>query len=255
MDRDVPGPAPAVATAPTSIVLDGVSVSYEVYADAEMSVRQMFAQRFSARRRTKVDALVDVSLVTRRGDSVGVIGSNGSGKSTLLATVAGLLPATSGSVLVSSQPSLLGVNAALKPALSGRRNILVGGLAMGLDISEIHAATDAILDFTELGDALDRPLRTYSSGMRQRLAFALATIKTPEILLIDEALAVGDRSFRERSLARLRELQAAAGTIMMVTHNLAEIRSTCNRAIWIDQGRVRRDGPVGEVLDEYERDT
>ena len=155
---------------------------------------------------------------------------------------------------VRAQPTLLGVNAALKPELSGHRNIVVGGLAMGLKLTEVRAHMDDIAEFTELGEALDRPLRTYSSGMRARLAFSIATIHTPEILLIDEALAVGDKKFRAKSLARVREMQAEAGTIVMVTHNLDEVRKTCTRAVWLDQGILRMHGEVEPVLEAYESD-
>lgn len=236
----------------STVLVRDLHVRYKVYADRHLTLRRLVSQRFSGREATHVHALRGVSFDIRRGEAVGIVGSNGSGKSTILAAIAGLLPPTSGVVLVRSQPLLLGVNAALKPELSGRRNIVIGSLAMGLAMNEVRAELDQVADYTELGDALDRPLRTYSSGMRARLAFAIATLRTPEILLIDEALAVGDRSFRAKSLERVREMQQEAGTILMVTHNLNEIRSTCSRAIWIDQGEVRHDGDVEDVLDAYE---
>ena len=120
-------------------------------------------------------------------------------------------------------------------------------------MSEINSYKTQIQELTELGEALDRPMRTYSSGMRSRLAFSIATIKTPEILLIDEALAVGDAEFRKKSLNRIREMQNDAKTIIMVTHNLSEIRKTCSRAIWIEKGLLKMDGEVKEVLDLYEQ--
>ena len=203
--------------------------------------------------RDRVHALKGISNIIREGEIVGIVGSNGSGKSTLLSVIAGLIPPTEGSILVASQPALLGVNAALKPELSGHRNIEIGALAMGLKMNEISEELERIKDFTELGEALSRPMRTYSSGMRSRLAFSIATVKTPEILLIDEALAVGDKKFREKSLSRIREMQEEAGTIVMVSHNLGEIRKTCSRALWIDNGVLREDGEVSEVLSAYEK--
>lgn len=244
---------PPPGTAPVTVAVDGLHVKYKVYADRHLTLRRLVAQRFGGRDATIVHAVRGVSIVVHEGEAVGIVGANGSGKSTLLAAVAGLLPPSEGRVLVSSQPTLLGVNAALKPELSGRRNIVIGALAMGLTMTEVDAELEAVTEYTELDDsALNRPLRTYSSGMRARLAFAVATLRTPDILLIDEALAVGDRYFRAKSLERIREMQADAGTILMVTHNLNEIRSTCSRAIWIDQGEVHADGPVEDVLAAYE---
>ncbi len=238
--------------APVAIHLDDVHIEYKVFADSRLTLRRLVSQRFSGRESTTVHAVKGVSNTIYEGEIVGIVGSNGSGKSTLLSAIAGLLPATSGAIRVRSQPTLLGVNAALKPELSGHRNIVVGGLAMGLKMAEVRSHMDAIAEFTELGEALNRPLRTYSSGMRARLAFSIATIVTPEILLIDEALAVGDKKFRAKSLARVREMQADAGTILMVTHNLDEVRKTCNRALWLDQGVLQMDGEVDEVLEAYE---
>ena len=238
--------------APVSIEISDLVVDYRVFADTGMTLRRMVSQRFSGRESTVVHAIRGLSNTVREGEVLGIIGSNGSGKSTLLSTIAGLLPPTSGTVGVSSQPALLGVSAVLKPDLSGNRNIVVGGLAMGLSMAEVRESMDAVAEFTGLGDALARPLRTYSSGMRARLAFSIATIRTPEILLIDEALAVGDRDFREKSLARVREMQQEAGTIVMVTHNLDEIRTSCTRVLWLDQGQVRADGPVDDVIAAYE---
>lgn len=239
--------------APLTVVVRDLHVRYQVYADRQLTLRRLVSQRFSGRESTEVHAVRGVTFDVHEGEAVGIVGSNGSGKSTLLAAIAGLLPPSSGEVLVRSQPSLLGINAALKPDLSGRRNIVIGSLAMGLPMDEVRTELERVAEYTELGDALDRPLRTYSSGMRSRLAFAIATIRTPDILLIDEALAVGDQHFRAKSLARVREMQAEAGTILMVTHNLNEIRSTCSRVIWLDRGELRADGDVAEVLAAYEQ--
>ena len=153
--------------------------------------------------------------------------------------------------MVSAQPQLLGVNAVLKPNLSGYRNAVLGGLAMGMTRGEIEAGLDEIESFAGLGTAMERPLKTFSSGMRARLAFSVATLRTPEILLIDEALAVGDQEFRRRSLEKIRQIRDEAGTVLMVTHNLKEIRKTCNRAVWLDRGIVVMDGPTNEVLASY----
>ena len=235
-----------------AISVRDLHVRFKVYADRSFTMRRMFTGGFKGRVADEVHAVRGVSFDVHVGEVVGVLGSNGSGKSTLLGAIAGLLPPTQGSVMVRHQAVLLGVNAALKKDLSGNRNIYLGCLAMGMAMSEIRDRIDEVAEFTELGKALQRPLRTYSSGMRARLAFAIATLQQPEILLIDEALAVGDRSFRKKSLDRVREIQANTGTIIMVTHNLNEIRSTCTRALWIDEGELRMDGAVDEVVELYE---
>ena len=199
----------------------------------------------------EVHAVDGVSVDIEIGEFVGVVGSNGSGKSTLLRSIAGIQPLASGHVLVRGEARLLGVGAALKPMLTGRRNVILGGLAMGLTRSEIDARIDAVVAFAGLEHAINRPLNTYSSGMRSRLAFSIATLRVPDVLLIDEALAVGDKAFRAKSLERLETLREASGTVLMVTHNLNEIRQSCSRAIWIDGGRLVADGDPGEVLDAY----
>lgn len=242
----------ATGERPLAISVRDLHVRFRVFSEQTYSMRRLVTRGFKTRSAEEVHAIRGLSLDIGVGEVVGVLGSNGSGKSTLLGAMAGLLEPTEGSVLVRSQPVLLGVNAALKKDLSGHRNIYLGCLAMGMSMSEIRERIDEVAEFTELGSALYRPMRTYSSGMRARLAFAIATLQRPDILLIDEALAVGDRHFRGKSLERVRELQSDASTIVMVTHNLGEIRSTCSRAVWIDGGALRMDGAVDEVIDEYE---
>ena len=243
---------PDTERAPRAIEITDLNVAFKVRAQRQQSLQHLVASGLRSRSTTEVRSLRGISLSIGLGEVVGLVGRNGAGKSTLLAAIAGLLPPSSGSVYVSSQPTLLGVGAALMPRLSGQRNITIGALAMGLQISEVDAVHAFVEEFTELGDALERPLNTYSSGMRARLAFALATYQMPQIMLIDEALAVGDRSFKAKSLARVRELQEHAGTIVMATHNLREIRQTCSRVVWLDGGKVVMDGPVKPVLRAYD---
>lgn len=242
---------PSSAGAQPTVVVSDLHLTFEVFAEGVQTVRQIFATGKLRRPCAKVEALRGVSLEIQRGEIVGIVGSNGSGKSTLVGAIAGLRPPTSGEVLVSAQPTLLAVGSALRPELSGRRNIVVGALAMGLRLEEIKSDLEKVIEFTDLGDAIDRPMRTYSSGMRARLAFSVATMRTPEILLMDEALAVGDLKFRRRSLDRVRELQANAGTVVVVSHNLEEIRN-CSRAIWLHNGLIEADGDVETVLAAYE---
>jgi len=159
---------------------------------------------------------------------------------------------TSGVLRVRSLPTFLGVKAALRPRMTGRANIRIGLLAQGLRRHEVEARLDDVVEFTDLGPSIDLPMETYSSGMRARLHFAIATALTPEILLVDEALAVGDRAFREKSARRLEEHRSAAGTVLLVSHNLSEIRRSCDRVVWLEQGRIVLDGPTDEVLGAYE---
>ncbi|MGW0103201.1 ATP-binding cassette domain-containing protein, partial [Nocardia sp. NPDC003354] len=192
------------------------------------------------------------------GERVAVLGSNGSGKSTLLRAIAGLLPAERGKVYTDGQPSLLGVNAALMNDLTGERNVILGGLAMGMSREQIKERYQEIVDFSginEKGDFITLPMRTYSSGMAARLRFSIAAAKDHDVLLVDEALATGDRSFQTRSEERIRELKKKAGTIFLVSHNNKSIRDTCNRVLWLERGELRMDGPTDEVLKEYEKFT
>lgn len=201
---------------------------------------------------TEIHAVKGVSFVARRGDAIGLIGHNGSGKSTLLRAIAGLLPAESGAVYSAGQPSLLGVHAVLMNDLTGDANVRLGGLAMGLTPDEVAERYDEVADFAGLGRAMSLPMRTYSSGMSARLRFAIASVKTHEVLLIDEALATGDKAFRKRSENRINEMRQKAGTVFLVSHSLGPVRNTCNRVIWLDGGRIKMDGPTAEVLEAYQ---
>ncbi|WP_197536885.1 ABC transporter ATP-binding protein [Ilumatobacter coccineus] len=232
--------------------VDSADVKYRVYEERNYSMRDMVSSGFRRRHSTIVHAVQDVSFDVHIGEAVGIVGSNGSGKSTLLRAVAGLQALESGSIKIRGEAQLLSVSGALKPSLSGYRNVLLGGLAMGLDKSEIEAQMDDIIEFSGLGEAMGRPMKTYSSGMRARLSFSIATLRVPDILLIDEALAVGDKEFRSKSLERVNEIRDQAGTILMVTHNLNEIRDSCTRAIWLEKGVLMADGDVADVLAQYE---
>lgn len=234
-----------------TVVLDDLHVTYRVYEDRRPRLREVVAKRGRRPSFREIHAVKGVDLVARQGESIGLIGHNGSGKSTMMQAVAGLLPATSGAVYASSQPSLLGVSAALQPNASGRRNIVLGGLALGLDRETVQAKIPDIIKFTGLAESIDLPLRTYSSGMKARLNFAIATSVEPEILLIDEALSVGDETFKRRSGKRIKELRAKAGTIFLVSHSLSSITDTCTRCIWLHQGELRADGAPKAVVEEY----
>jgi teichoic acid transport system ATP-binding protein len=206
----------------------------------------------------RVHAVRNVSFTAYRGEAIGLIGTNGSGKSTLLKAVAGLLPVENGRIYTDGQPSLLGVNAALMSDLTGERNVHLGGLAMGMSREQVKERYQEIVDFSginEKGDFITLPMRTYSSGMAARLRFSIAAAKDHDVLLVDEALATGDRSFQKRSEERIRELRARAGTVFLVSHSNKSIRDTCDRVLWLERGELRMDGPTAEVLAAYEEFT
>lgn len=203
----------------------------------------------------KVHAVKEVSFTAYRGEAIGLIGTNGSGKSTLLKAVAGLLPVERGQIYTDGQPSLLGVNAALMGDLTGERNVYLGGLAMGMSREQVKERYQQIVDFSGIndkGDFITLPMRTYSSGMSARLRFSIAAAKDHDVLLIDEALATGDRTFQRRSEERIRELRQKAGTVFLVTHSSKSIRDTCDRVLWLERGELLMDGPTDEVMNAYD---
>lgn len=228
-----------------------VHIEYELASDRRAGLRARLTQGQEAERNV-VHAVRGVSFELRDGEAVAFVGSNGSGKSTLLSACAGILPVASGDIWVREVPKLLGVGATLMPDISGRRNINIGCLALGLSPEEVEERTQSVIDFADIGEAIDRPMRTYSSGMRARLHFAIATSVSPRILLIDEALAVGDRKFKLKCRARIEELLDRAGSMILVSHSHADVRDLCTSAIWIDKGIIRDQGPVAEVLSRYE---
>ncbi|MFF3914912.1 ABC transporter ATP-binding protein [Streptomyces sp. NPDC001852] len=246
-----------------TIVVDDVDIVYRVHgtgsgrgsATAALNriLRRKQAEKAAGVR--EVHAVKKVSFVAYKGEAVGLIGTNGSGKSTLLKAIAGVLPVEHGHIYTNGQPSLLGVNAALMNDLTGERNVWLGGLAMGMSREEVRERYQDIVDFSginEKGDFITLPMRTYSSGMAARLRFSIAAAKDHDVLLIDEALATGDRRFQMRSEERIRELREKAGTVFLVSHNNKSIRDTCERTIWLERGELRMDGPTEDVMKEYE---
>jgi teichoic acid transport system ATP-binding protein len=239
------------------VVVDGLHVVYRVYGGggdkgtAATVLLRLIGRKTRASIR-EVHAIRGMSFVAYRGDAVGIIGRNGSGKSTLLRAIAGLLPPEEGNVYTASQASLLGVNAALMDDLTGERNVILGCLAMGMTKQETKLRYPEIVEFSGVGDFIDLPMKTYSSGMGSRLRFAIAAAKRQEILLIDEALATGDAEFLVKSHNRINELRAQAGTVFLVAHNLEEIELTCNRVIWMERGQIVKQGEdVISLVDEY----
>jgi teichoic acid transport system ATP-binding protein len=246
-----------------TVIVDGLHVVYRIYGagaghgNATAALRRLLLRQGSPNVQT-VHAVKGVTFTAYRGEAIGIIGSNGSGKTTLLKAVAGLLPAERGKVYTDGQPSLLGVNAALMNDLTGGTNVILGGLAMGMSQEEVRRRYQGIVDFSginEKGDFISLPMRTYSSGMAARLRFSIAAAKNHDVLMIDEALATGDRAFQKRSEARIRELRKEAGTVFLVSHNNKSIRDTCDRVLWLEKGELLMDGPTDEVIKAYEAHT
>lgn len=200
-----------------------------------------------------VHALRGVSFVAEQGESIGVLGRNGSGKSTLMRLIAGKEAPTEGEILVSSAPTLLNVSAALQPRLSGLENIRLGLLAQGISPEEIPTLSEDIQDFADIGNAVNRPMSTYSSGMGARLKFAISTSVKREILLIDEALATGDAAFTKKAQDRMASFLSDSGTIFLVSHAMSTIKSICLRAIWLNDGEIIADGPAPEITQLYNK--
>jgi teichoic acid transport system ATP-binding protein len=241
------------------LIADGVEVTYHITGGKrttkdpnKRTLRTLLGPSLipTAGRRTLV-AVRGVSFVANHGERIGLIGHNGAGKSTLLRALAGLLPLSNGTVYAGGTTSLLGVNAALSTSLTGAQNIELGCLAMGMTRQQVREQYDEIVEFSGLGEAIDLPMRSYSSGMAARLRFAVSTAAIPDILMIDEALATGDARFRAKSMKKMEEVREHAGTVFLVSHNASTITSFCNRAIWLEQGQIVEDGPADEVMDRY----
>jgi teichoic acid transport system ATP-binding protein len=228
------------------VVVDDVHVIYQVFGTGKKA-RKSKSRIAKKSRIREVHAVKGISFVVHEGETIGIVGSNGSGKSTLMRAIAGLYPATKGAVYAYGKPTMLGVGAALLPNLSGEKNIILGGLAMGYEKKEILKSSSSIIDFSGLKDFIDLPMRTYSQGMSARLRFAIAASKKHDILIIDEALAVGDRRFRLKAEEKIRQMRKEAGTVFLVSHNMKSIQDTCNRVLWIEKGELVMDGDPKEV--------
>lgn len=234
------------------VVVDDLHVRYKVYSSGR-SAGSAGGRRLMTKTRglREVHAVKGISFTAYENESIGIIGSNGSGKSTLMRSIVGLTPPASGAVYATSRPNMLGVGAALIPELSGDKNITLGGLALGYSRKEVETMRSDIIEFAELEDFIDLPMRTYSSGMSARLKFAIAASKQHEILIVDEALAVGDARFRKRSEARIRQIREEAGTVFLVSHSMKSILDTCNRVLWINKGVLEMDGDAEDVVKAY----
>lgn len=237
-----------------AVVVEDLWIRYRTTIEKGTTLKSAVKDYHNGRIKTNryVEALRGISFEVPTGGVYGVIGHNGAGKSTLFRTIAGILAPTRGRVTVAGRVTpLLALGVGFNPDLTGRENILLGGLATGLHPEEILSHYDDVVDFAELGDALDYPMRTYSSGMYARLGFAVASHLEPEILLIDEALSAGDARFKKRCADRLMDLCGRDCTVMIISHGLDLIRNMADRAVWLDMGQLVMEGPGDEVVSAY----
>lgn len=234
-----------------AIIVNNVSKRFKIYYDKPNTLKE----RLVFWNKTKVnyhEVLKNINLNIKKGETVALIGVNGSGKSTLLKLMTKIIYPTSGELITNGKlTSLLELGAGFHPDFTGRENIYFNASIFGLSASEIDARVQEIIDFSELGEYIDTPVRTYSSGMYMRLAFSVAINVDAEILLIDEILAVGDQHFQDKCFEKLEQLKKSDKTIVIVSHSLGPVKKLCDRAVWIYNGEVREDGKCSEVIDDY----
>ncbi len=233
--------------------VEHVSITYKTSFERKPTLKQALVRFGRGQRGVKeVHALKDVSFEVKNGTAMGIVGANGAGKSTLMRALSGILPPTTGTVEVWGRAStLLALGVGFNNNLSGRENIILGGLAAGLNRAQVEERAEDIAEWTELGDFIDLPMRTYSSGMFSRVAFSVAVHMEPDILMIDEALSTGDAHFREKANAKMAELRDKARAMFLVSHGLGSIKEMCNEAIWLDHGTLMMQGSPDEVVDAY----
>ena len=230
------------------------SMKFRMANDKVMSLKE-FLVAVLKRRLTyeEFQVLDDISIEVKKGEVVGIIGKNGAGKSTLLKIIAGVMKPTSGKVTANGNiVPMLELGSGFDPELNGRENIFLNGAILGYSQEFLQEKYDEILEFSELGQFIDMPIRNYSSGMMMRLAFSIATVVQPEILIVDEILAVGDEGFQNKSKARMMELMSGGTTVLFVSHSLKQIEEMCDRVIWLDNHKIKMIGETKEVCRAYE---
>lgn len=233
------------------IDVDDVYKSFNIYYDKTNTVKERLIF-WKKRKKEKREILKGVTLKIEKGEIVGLIGVNGSGKSTLLKLMTKIIYPNKGEVTTKGKlTSLLELGAGFHPDFSGRENIYFNASIFGLTRKEIDKRLNDIIEFSELQDFIDNPVRTYSSGMYMRLAFSVAINVDAEILLIDEILSVGDEHFQEKCFKKIEELKAQGKTIVFVTHGLGSVKRFCTRAVWLHEGKIKMDGNINEVIESY----
>lgn len=237
------------------IEVKNVSMRFRIANDRISSIKEYAIARLRGKLKyNEFEALKHVSFDVKRGEVMGLIGHNGAGKSTLLKVISGILKPTEGSVIVRGNVApMLELGSGFDFDMTGRENIFLNGAILGYSEDFLKSKYDEIVAFSEIGPFIDMPLRNYSSGMVARLAFSVATVVVPEVLIVDEVLAVGDADFQEKSRKRMMELMSGGTTVLFVSHSMEQIRQMCNRVVWLERGRVTMFGNVQTLCEEYEK--
>lgn len=228
------------------------SIEYAVEMEQVSKIYKLKKKDGKTEGAEKFYALRDISLKINKGDVVGILGTNGSGKSTLAMILAGISEIDGGSITVDGEQALISINTGLNSQLTGLENINVKGALLGFNKKKIQEITEGVIEFAELGDFLYQPVKTYSSGMKSRLGFSISLALDPDILIVDEALSVGDKGFAKKCLGRMKELRdESEKTILFISHSLPQVREFCRTGIWIDGGRLKEMGDIDMVCDHY----
>lgn len=238
------------------IKVNNVSMKFNLGIEKNFSLKQFFIDVLSRKKKEKNEfwALSDVNFEVKKGEVVGFVGSNGAGKSTLLKVIAGVMKPTNGNIEVYGNICpMIELGAGFDMDLTARENIFLNGAVMGYSKEFIEAKFDEIVEFSELKDFLDVPVRNFSSGMVARLAFSIATIVEPEILIVDEILSVGDIAFQQKSENKMRSMIGGGTTVLFVSHSVEQIKNLCDRAVWLDHGHVKMIGDAKEVCEAYKK--
>lgn len=237
----------------TMIEVNDVSMRFRMNTDRIMSLKEFVTASLSGKMKySEFTALNHVSFTVRKGETVGLIGHNGAGKSTMLKVISGILQPSEGSVITRGNiVPMLELGSGFDMELSGRENIFLNGAILGYSEEFLREKYDEIVEFSELGDFIEMPIRNYSSGMMARLAFSVAAEVQPEILIVDEILSVGDANFQEKSRKRMMEMMSGGTTVLFVSHNMQQVREMCNRVVWLEHGTVQMLGDTQEICDEY----
>lgn len=238
---------------PTIIDVNHISMSFRVDLNRPNGLKEWLVNMATGKRRVEeFKALTDVSLTVQQGEVIGIIGRNGSGKSTLLKVISGIYKPTNGSVtLRGNVVPMLELGSGFDFELTGRENIFLNGAILGYSESYLQDKVEDIISFSELDGFIDLPIKMYSSGMMMRLAFSIATVVNPEILIVDEILAVGDEFFQKKSFARMQQLMGGGTTVLFVSHSIEQIRQICSRVLWLEQGYCKMLGEVDAVCNYY----
>ncbi|WP_100488902.1 teichoic acids export ABC transporter ATP-binding subunit TagH [Sporolactobacillus pectinivorans] len=232
-----------------SVVVSHITKKYKMYSKNSEKILDLISPKSYGK---SFYAIEDISFDAYKGDVVGIIGVNGSGKSTLSNIIAGVVPPTSGSVTVEGETALIAIASGLKGELTGRENIELKCLMLGFNKNKIKELAPDIIEFADIGDFIDQPVKTYSSGMRSRLGFAISIHIDPDILIIDEALSVGDQTFADKCLDKMNEFKEEGKTIFFISHSISQMKKFCEKALWIQYGQVEGYGSMEEIMPKYE---